>query len=497
MPSSRTLSSTILYAGALALAALAALLAASPANAAFPGENGRIAFHDDDGGEADSEIFTINPDGSDRQQLTTNGLDDLEPAWSPDGTRIVFYRVVPGGDFGPDTAEIWVMNADGSDQVRITTGSFGEEDDPSFDSEPAFSGDGTRVVFTRQPVGDVGDGDSEIWIMNADGSGQTQLTDNFVTDIEPTINPASTLIAFSQEFFAEPELAAPRRLTGIDMDIVTTDLSGGNFRIVTATGEYDDEAPNFSPDGSTIAFARCQLGTDQQGFTFCLDDGDIASVPTNGDEDDVTLLTGGGEEDFDADEDPAYSPDGTQMVFSRLFNEPVRAGVEPRTPASGSSLQLAAFSGGASSPLTIGFNGDWQPIQPAGTPGTPGTSGTPGTPGETDLGTCRGHDVTIAGTPASEKIVGTPGDDVIKGRKGNDRIKGLGGDDYICGQRGRDKLFGNAGDDILIGGQSRDFLKGGPGKDRMFGGTPGAPDDPVPNTCVGGTGDRSSNCKLK
>jgi Ca2+-binding RTX toxin-like protein len=279
----------------------------------------------------------------------------------------------------------------------------------------------------------------------------------------------------------------------IDMDIVTSDLSGGNFRIVTDVSP-DDEAPNFSPDGNTIAFARCVLDEDQQGFPICEDTADIFSVPTNGDENDVTQLTGGGQSDNEIDEDPAYSPDGTQMVFSRFTIPAVAESneVDPRTVATGNELQLAASTGGASTDLTVGYNGDWQPIQPAGTPQTPGTPAA-----SEDLGTCRGHDVTIAGTPASETIVGTPGDDVIKGRKGNDRIKGLGGDDYICGQRGRDKLFGNAGDDTLIGGQHRDFLKGGPGTDTLFGGTPGAPDDPrVPNTCATDPGDRTSNCKV-
>src|SRR4051794_26223402 len=90
------------------LAGVLGLLLAAPANAAFPGENGKIAF------ARDGDVWTVNPDGTNRTQLTTDPASDTEPAWSPDGQRIAFTSNRGGG-----TAHIWLMNADGSGQSRL------------------------------------------------------------------------------------------------------------------------------------------------------------------------------------------------------------------------------------------------------------------------------------------------------------------------------------------------------------------------------------------
>jgi WD40-like Beta Propeller Repeat len=75
---------------AVLMACAAALLALSEkAEATFPGKNGRIAYTDWDSGK-DYEIYTINPDGSGKRQLTHNNTDDLDPAYSPDGKKIVY-----------------------------------------------------------------------------------------------------------------------------------------------------------------------------------------------------------------------------------------------------------------------------------------------------------------------------------------------------------------------------------------------------------------------
>jgi TolB protein len=106
-----------------------------------------------------AEVYVIAPDGSGLTRLTLNTEEDRAPAWSPDGTRIVFSCRRGGSDF-----ELCVMNADGSGQVQLT-------DNTVFDGTPTWSPDGQQILFHR-PTG----GRNQLWVMNADGTGQVQLT---------------------------------------------------------------------------------------------------------------------------------------------------------------------------------------------------------------------------------------------------------------------------------------------------------------------------------
>jgi Tol biopolymer transport system component len=470
----------------LVLVGLVAMgLALAPAaHAAFPGENGKIAFHDYVAEDFDAEIFSINPDGTARTQLTSNVVEDSQPAWSPDGARIVFQRVI--FDEPLSRGEIWVMNADGTGQTRLTQGNGGPDETNSFDTDPAFSGDGTRIVFTREPAGEVQDANQDIWIMNADGSGQTQLTEHPGDDFEATVSPNSQLIAYSREFVgdtdedAEAEGSGDARaaMTGEDIDIATMNIDGSNEAIHPDSdfGQFDDEAPNFFPDGSRIAFARCDA------TEFCIFDADIFSFATAGGS--VAQLTDedGVESDDYFDEDPAYSPDGARLVFSRGLGGFGFAGDDPsaQSESLGGQITLTGSSGGTGTALTDGFNPDWQPISQANR-----------------TQSCYGRTATIVGTGKDETIIGTPGNDVIKGKKGDDVIKGKKGDDIICGNRGDDRLFGGRGEDTLIGGKGRDFLKGGSGADQVFGGTPDAKNKPqVVDICPHSEQDKTNNCKL-
>jgi Tol biopolymer transport system component len=106
----------LIVAGVLMACAAALLLALSEkAEATFPGKNGRIAYTDWDDGK-DYEIYTIIPDGSDKRQLTHNNTDDIDPAYSPDGKRIVY-----AGEDGPKgDLEIYTINARGGGKSRVT-----------------------------------------------------------------------------------------------------------------------------------------------------------------------------------------------------------------------------------------------------------------------------------------------------------------------------------------------------------------------------------------
>src|SRR5205823_536012 len=95
-----------------------------PAYAAFSGVNGKIVF---EGHTSGVHIYTMDPDGTHVQQLTTGPASDLTPKWSADGARIVFTRILPGP---PTNSEIYVMNADGTAQTRLTN-------DPAEDARPS------------------------------------------------------------------------------------------------------------------------------------------------------------------------------------------------------------------------------------------------------------------------------------------------------------------------------------------------------------------------
>jgi TolB protein len=141
----------------------------------------------------DSDIFTANVDdvlehGAGRKNLTNNpdAIDD-DPDWSPNGEQIAYTsHSVTGNHLNSVTAEVYVINADGTGTPLRLTNNVEEE------RAPAWSPDGTRIVFMCRRGGP----DFEICIMNADGTGQLQLTDNAVLDATPTWSPDGGQIVF-------------------------------------------------------------------------------------------------------------------------------------------------------------------------------------------------------------------------------------------------------------------------------------------------------------
>lgn len=110
----------LLAAAALALCLVVLLAGTSrEAEAAFPGANGKIVFESDrktsTNPEGDTEIFTINPNGTGLAQLTRNAADDYYPSWSADGLKIAFVSERNGTDF-----EVYRMSASGAGQTNLT-----------------------------------------------------------------------------------------------------------------------------------------------------------------------------------------------------------------------------------------------------------------------------------------------------------------------------------------------------------------------------------------
>ena len=164
--------------GVLAACLVALVGAAGPVGAAFPGENGKIAFTSERDGN--DEIYVMNADGSGVERLTNNPAVDGFPAFSADGTKIAFSSYRNGGN-----QDIFVMNANGSGPVNLTN-------NPALDQHPAFSPDGTRIAFMSDR-----DGNWETYAMNADGTGQTNLTNYPGYDYAPDWQPLATRYDFA------------------------------------------------------------------------------------------------------------------------------------------------------------------------------------------------------------------------------------------------------------------------------------------------------------
>ncbi|HEY0099286.1 MAG TPA: hypothetical protein VGB76_10085, partial [Pyrinomonadaceae bacterium] len=145
----------------------------------------------------------MNSDGSGLVNLTNHQAGDYEPAFSPDGSRIVFNSTRDGGD-----GEIYVMNADGTNQTRLTTNGG---------TSPSFSPDGTKITFTT--ASSSGNGNA-VALMNADGTNPVALTNNAASDEEPAFSPDGAKIVFtsardgnSEIYVMNTEGSSPARLT--------------------------------------------------------------------------------------------------------------------------------------------------------------------------------------------------------------------------------------------------------------------------------------------
>lgn len=131
--------------------------------------------------DGNEEIYVMNADGSGQTNLTNNPAWDTSPVWSPDGRQFLFVSTRDQTTGG--IAQIWVMNSDGSVPTELTT--------VGNNSSAAWSPDGTKIAFVSER-----DGNSEIYVMNPDGSGQARLTRSADTDSQPAWSLDSRRIAY-------------------------------------------------------------------------------------------------------------------------------------------------------------------------------------------------------------------------------------------------------------------------------------------------------------
>ena len=184
----------------------------------YAGRRSGIAFSSTRDGN--SEIYIMDTDGGNQVRLTNHPEEDSNPSWSPDGRRIAF---VSNRDKGYD--HIYVMDSDGRHSTKLTK--------VGANRTPAWSPDGKKIVYVRSKGG------YQIWVMDADGGNKTRIT-HAGLNVYPAWSPDGNRIAFASFKGGLPE-------------IYVMDANGNNQQQLTqhmaVTGH-----PSWSPDGQWIAY---------------------------------------------------------------------------------------------------------------------------------------------------------------------------------------------------------------------------------------------------
>jgi Tol biopolymer transport system component len=221
-----------------------------------------IAFETTRGAFGDYEIFVMASDGSRLANLSNSWADDVAPVWAPDGRRIAFvsFRDTLTGKWGVENGSIYIMDFDPvagtgtGNAVRLTDGQ-------GSDGWPTWSPDGKRIAFHSNRGGDW-----DIWIINTDGSGLTNLTASPGEDRYPAWSPGSV---------GSAQIAFMSRRGG-DQDVWVINVDGSDPKNLTKK-KGRDRYPMWSPDGKRLTFNTNRDG-DQEVYMMNADGSNQTNV---------------------------------------------------------------------------------------------------------------------------------------------------------------------------------------------------------------------------
>ena len=243
-----------------------------------------------------SELWVMRADGSGKRLVPTNPYyDDTSPSWSPDGRHMVFAHRPHGS-----SPNIWVIGSRGAQPRPLTRGARGPGD-----QSPAWSPDGRKILFTSPRDHGLA---SEIYVMDADGSGQKRLTKHIPGSILPSFSspawsPDGRSIAYLQRGHHtgfDPGNWVWNATFSKDWSEVWIMRADGSHHHRLVRGSPSLAPPAWSPDGQRIAFERVVDGQ-RDIFVIGVDGSGLRNL-TNSTADDGM---------------PAWSPDGKSIAFAR------------------------------------------------------------------------------------------------------------------------------------------------------------------------------------
>jgi Tol biopolymer transport system component len=260
-----------------------ALLACAPSSAAVAAPvNGRIAYSTFESGNGSTgDLWTMEADGSGRQQEVFHPDNDAQSDWAPDGTKLV-YRSRRANQFEISIVDFSIRDAAGHPAIV----DIPKAPDGTQSSQPAWFPDMRGLLYRRTNA--PGTTASDIWAMDLDGGNRRPVYVAPADQFYPSLSPDMKRLLFST---VKGPNARKIEVLDIPTGVVTT--------LVDASPTSYDSAPAWSPDGRQIAFESTM-------------DGGREIYVMNADGTNVRRIT----HNALWDEGPAWSPDGTKFAFS-------------------------------------------------------------------------------------------------------------------------------------------------------------------------------------
>lgn len=213
------------------------------------------------------ELYMADYDGANERVITKTGTINVSPCFNPDGTEVYFTSFLEGDPH--------LYKADVNSGKVSKVAAY-----PGIVAAPSIAPDGKRIAVVLSK-----DGNSEIYVLDLNGKVIKRVTNNKSIDTSPTWSPDGRHIAFASDRTGAPQ-------------IYITDDDGVSVKRLTFEGDYND-SPIWSDRGDRITFvSRTKSGR----F-------DLASIDTSGA--DYRVLT-----QIGMNENPHFSPDGKQIIFS-------------------------------------------------------------------------------------------------------------------------------------------------------------------------------------
>jgi Tol biopolymer transport system component len=196
-------------------------------------------------GEAQNDLYIVNKNGLNMRRLTSMpGIED-SPQWSPDGTKVLFHATVD------NRSDLYTINVDGTGMTNLTAGLPA---DVTYPGTPAWSPNGSKVAFIA-----VRNLQHKVWTINVDGSALTQVTTDAGFDLTPTFSPDGQKIAFTRYNAANASLGD---------DIMIVSATGGTPTRIALPG--DQRTPAWSPEGTLIAFTGNAIAGQAQTYIYTM-----------------------------------------------------------------------------------------------------------------------------------------------------------------------------------------------------------------------------------